>query len=1690
MPRYFKVAALASLAAIAVFVLFRRHEVPCGAGSRSPGNAQVGGSASGSSTSANSGPSTGATKTVAGALGSVRPPLFSPPITQRNPTALVTPPASAQAVAQEAALFGSHGPVTLDSIQPGRFRSELEALDPVARQNALTQLSELKIPRKDVGSLHVDAEGGLLYSCPPPPFPVEATNRTNSKYPASLATHPSPTALPAQQAPDSPGSSTSKTGASLIADATPASTVPAATAATSGLISNIPISAPPPLHSKPGAPNVIYLNFSGQVVSGTAWNVGHAARYPCQPFDMDHDIRTFSPAEQQVILDIWERVAEHYRPFNVDVTTVKPASLTNNRVATALITRNFDTNGVSLPDAEAGGVAYLNKFGGKDFAKKYSPAFIFYDNLSTNPSYVAEAAAHEVGHNLGLTHNGTLADGYASAQEYYHGHGSGATSWAPVMGDSYGKSVSQWSKGEYFDANNPQDQVGIISGKLALRTDFSNNTITSAQPLSTNGIQLRGSGVIVRNTDTNFFSFSNSYPQLKMVVSPVRPAGMPWNDPLDVAIDLLDSNRTVIGHFDSPLRTDVDATLPLPLGNYYIRVYGSGAGSPMSNSPTGYTTYGSLGSYTVTLTQQPYLPPQVFPGFGENASLSVLPGGVQPYTFRWTRDGVALPEITGGILNLTNIQQSDGGVYAVTVTDGLGISSHCTSWVIPRHDNTTLISTGNNAPAIPASVSNVVSMSARSSVSAILNADSTVTVLGDNTFGQTNVPSGLTDVISVSAADAHVLALKSDGTVIGWGDNRRGQIDIPIGLSNVVAIAAGGGVPRGLSFSGPTSYSLALKDDGTVVAWGNDDYGQTDVPRGLSNVVAIAAGNSHSLALIQDGSVAGWGGNNTGYQMGIPQGLVDVVAIAADSETSLALKSDGTVVTWGQHTNVPIGLNDVAGIAQSGNTGTALLNNGTVINWDFFQTNSTPSFQNIVNVQAGTGFLLGLRSFYFTVSPSIVMNPASVTLGAGDSATFSVTAEGTAPLLYQWRKNRVPINGANDPSYTTPPLSLNETGSFYDVIVSNNAGSITSQKAAVMMKSLIMDQGPQANYSPGGKITLSGRITGLSGAPLCQWFFNNQPLDGASNASLTLDPLRYNDTGYYSLRVTDSGDGSIRTEGLFLIPSPVSSRIVFWGQSWGTDSVPAISNAVALAVGDNHNALAVTSEGGVVAWGNNSTYQNNVPDGLSNIVSVASGMYSSLALKNDGTLTSWGNQWVGNYSMLPPLGLSNVISIAAGEDHYGVLKRDGTVTEWGDNTFRQCNIPWSLQNATVISMAMGGMNTIVLKSDGTVVTWGSLYSSQPAIPPAVTNVVAVAAGVQHYLALKDDGSVIAWGNNNSGQTNVPVGLSNAVSIAAGGNSSMALKSDGTISVWGDNYDGETNLPVGLSNVVVIATRQNQCYALQSSSPGTNGPVASPTPTPVSSATPSPSPTNYQTITLSPVSSRNFDASPFWINATSSSGLPVELSVVSGSATFSGNKLSLTGVGTVIIAANQSGNWNYLPATQVTNSFAVTQSSQSINFSPLAKLATTAAPFPLYATATSALPVTFTSSDTNILSISGSTATIKGWGTAVITASQSGNAGYSAANPVTQTIVVGVSQTISPFAPIPTVTYSKNRKVTITPPTASSGQTVSVTVKSGPATISGNVVTLTGRGTVILGANQQGSAQYLPAAQVTTSFTVK
>ncbi|HAB15137.1 MAG TPA: hypothetical protein PLX89_04445 [Verrucomicrobiota bacterium] len=199
-----------------------------------------------------------------------------------------------------------------------------------------------------------------------------------------------------------------------------------------------------------------------------------------------------------------------------------------------------------------------------------------------------------------------------------------------------------------------------------------------------------------------------------------------------------------------------------------------------------------------------------------------------------------------------------------------------------------------------------------------------VTGWGDNSDARARAPIGLDSVRAVGAGTTFSVALKQDGTVAAWGISSHGETNVPAGLDRVKAISVG------------DLHVLALREDGTLVAWGDNEYGQGSVPFGLTGVKSIAAGGSHNLAILRDDTVIAWGRNQRGAT-NVPPYLQSVVAITAGREHSAALKVDGTVVAWGSNdhgeTSVPAGLSNVVAIAAGGNHMLALKHDGTVVCW-------------------------------------------------------------------------------------------------------------------------------------------------------------------------------------------------------------------------------------------------------------------------------------------------------------------------------------------------------------------------------------------------------------------------------------------------------------------------------------------------------------------------------------------------------------------------------------------------------------------------------------------------------------------------------------------------------------------------------------------------------------------------------------
>jgi alpha-tubulin suppressor-like RCC1 family protein len=249
--------------------------------------------------------------------------------------------------------------------------------------------------------------------------------------------------------------------------------------------------------------------------------------------------------------------------------------------------------------------------------------------------------------------------------------------------------------------------------------------------------------------------------------------------------------------------------------------------------------------------------------------------------------------------------------------------------------------------------------------------------LGGELPGQSDVPiavAGVSGVTQVAAGAKYSLALLSNGTVLGWGGDEFGELGNGVHVAREAAPVAVSGLHEVAAISAGHKFSLALLRNGTVMSWGYNQYGKlgdgsnarmSDVPvqvQGLTHVVAISAGYFHALALLANGTVMAWGngdygelGNGATVDSDVPvqvSGLTGVTAIAAGAIHSIALLGNGTVMAWGgdeygqlglgetvtHRTDVParvIGLSGVSAIAAGEFYNLALMGNGTVMSWGF-----------------------------------------------------------------------------------------------------------------------------------------------------------------------------------------------------------------------------------------------------------------------------------------------------------------------------------------------------------------------------------------------------------------------------------------------------------------------------------------------------------------------------------------------------------------------------------------------------------------------------------------------------------------------------------------------------------------------------------------------------------------------------------
>lgn len=356
------------------------------------------------------------------------------------------------------------------------------------------------------------------------------------------------------------------------------------------------------LHSRPGATRTIYLDFDGgTLLSTNSWLLEGLATLLFPGWSMDSS-PAFSDAERAVVQEVWARVAEDYAPFDIDVTTEEPPPGGLWRSSAADLTygtRVAFTSGNAIQRAlcggGCGGVAWIGTFDSVTIGETRSPAWVFPSSLGNSAKNLAEAASHEAGHNLGLDHDGTTSSGYYA----------GTSLWGPIMGSPYAAAVTQWSRGDYANANNRQDDVAVIQshGVPLVRDEAGDSPATAASPADLPG----GTGVISSRSDVDWYAVTSCSGTVSAQAAPVAVG-----PDLDVRLEVRDADGGLLAaHAPATTRTSgglsgmgASVSTPLTGGPYYLVVsgVGSGAGGVSGWSSGGYDDYGSLGTYRLSVS--------------------------------------------------------------------------------------------------------------------------------------------------------------------------------------------------------------------------------------------------------------------------------------------------------------------------------------------------------------------------------------------------------------------------------------------------------------------------------------------------------------------------------------------------------------------------------------------------------------------------------------------------------------------------------------------------------------------------------------------------------------------------------------------------------------------------------------------------------------------------------------------------------------------------------------------------------------------------------------------------------------------------------------------------------------------------------------------------------------------------------
>ena len=822
------------------------------------------------------------------------------------------------------------------------------------------------------------------------------------------------------------------------------------------------------------------------------------------------------------------------------------------------------------------------------------------------------------------------------------------------------------------------------------------------------------------------------------------------------------------------------------------------------------------------------------PAVGAAVTLTVEATGVGPLQYQWWCDGRLIPGATTA--SHTVAADAARGLYAVAVTDARGAKACALTQVRRPLVLPQVLSWSTGGAYGPGGFpegADIVDLAQGAAGAVAIRADGTL--LFRDAVVSPALPLGVTEVVAVAVGAHHYVALRSDGSVVAWGDNAYGQTAVPARLGPAMAVAAG------------DQFSAALLTDGSVVAWGAlAIVGQSNI-LSTGTVVAdaatiIAAGGNCLLAGRSDGTVVAAGKTRIyteGYFHGqyyhmpqdvaatLPRGAHDVVSLAATLGNVAAVNGDGSVVLGGDSYQgagswVPAGLGPVAAVTIIGNRVGVRRVDGSAASW---RTEASLAEVPLAPVQTIAGDLI-LRDAGQDAPPQWTREPA----GCRVTADIAVVLEGVATgncLLYQWSKDGVPIPGATQARLRLAEPQASDSG-HYTLEVNNARGRIQASADVTVSPALTvrLPAGARQVVAVGAEVALAAVVDDGQAPFTYRWKKNGLWLAGASRADLTVAVRDRQDAGCYAVEVTDARGVQGWAQAFVLLPV-ASPQIIEWGSvSWPTTEIGAIALPTDLRdiVAIDHGKFATPMMGGYYYCG-----------------------WVHLAVRADGTVAAWGENSCGQLDV--PTGLSDVVAVQVNGNQSLALKADGSVVVWGEGA--EGARPVLSRLPKISRLTAGNGRAVAICANGQVRFFGFMGDE---LPTDLANVAALPAG--GAAALLADGSVRTWGALaaytptatgpvqaldatreqvvvlhtdgtvaawGQGGSFVPEGLIGVVDVRECQGSTLALRADGTPAQWPTGAV-IADLPVGLDPIVAIDAREGSFFALREVRDGGAAPV--------------------------------------------------------------------------------------------------------------------------------------------------------------------------------------------------------------------------------------------------------------------------